>query len=88
MVPDTSTLTIISWTERRGREDREDPLCCRCDEGAAEIEIHFRVSKYIKEELLPKFDRKNCAEFLSLAQREKRCGGLAFSYTVKPDKEI
>ena len=53
---------------------REDRLCCHCDEGAVETELHFLTQchkyRHIKEEFFPLLE-KHCPEFGGLTEREK-----------------
>uniref|UniRef100_A0A671YR74 ribonuclease H n=1 Tax=Sparus aurata TaxID=8175 RepID=A0A671YR74_SPAAU len=73
---------------------REDRLCCHCDEGAIETELHFLTQchkyRHIREEYFPQFE-KQCPEFRGLTEREKlplilgekkECAVLAAKYVT------
>ena len=77
---------------------REDRLCCHCDEGAVETELHFLTQchkyRHIREDFFPQIE-KHCPEFRSFTEREelplilrekKECAVLAAKYVTSCHK--
>ena len=68
------SLAIEKGRHRQTWLPREERLCCHCDDGAVETELHFltQCKKYtsIREEFFPKIEIF-CPEFQRMTEREK-----------------